>query len=179
MKRNNPNSGFTLIEMLVGALCMIIVGIGCYTLVRTGYDSQWMLMNQNNSNMNARTGVDTLEDKLRGMTTLTAATGSDITFTDNAGSSIRYWRNTGDNTLRTTTGGQPNGGTNACRGLTSLVFLYYSYNGVSWAASSTPATLANVGAVDITATVNLNGYSRRVFSSVKLRSMRFNNINGF
>ena len=59
--------GFTLIEMLVATLCMLIIGAGTYALLRTGYDSQWMLMNQNNANMGARTGVDTMADKMRGV----------------------------------------------------------------------------------------------------------------
>ena len=178
MKRINNHHGFTLIEMLVGTLCMITVGIGCYTLVRTGYDSQWMLMNQNNSNTNARVDVDTMADTMRGMASVTSAAASDITFTDSSGNSIRFWRNTTDNTLRRTIGGAPTGGTNLCKGLTSLTLVYYSYSG-GWSASSTPATLANIGAIDVTSTVNLNGFSRRVYSSVKLRQKRFNNSNGF
>lgn len=179
MRHNRMNKGFTLIEMLVGSFCMIIVGLGCYTLIRTGYDSQWMLMNQNNANTSSRSSVDTMVDKIRGLTTLTAAAQSDISYIDINGATIRYWRNSGDSTIRTSTNGSPSGGTIVATGVEPLVFTYWSFNGTSWSSSVAPSVLANVGAIDITAKVTLNGYLRRVFSSVKLRQVRFNNINGF
>src|SRR5262249_25134555 len=138
MKRNHKHSGFTLIEMLVGSFCLIIVGLGCYTLIRTGYDSQWMLMNQNNANRDSRASVDTMVDKIRGLSTLTAAAFNDISFTDTNGNTIRYWRNTADSTLRTTTNSNPNGGTIVASGVEPLNFTYWSctWNGTSWVWAS-------------------------------------------
>ena len=180
MTRTNRNAGFTLVEILIASLCMTVLGAGIYSLIRTSYDSQYMLVNQNAANTNARSTVDTLADNLRGMTILTAAAASDITYTNSAGASVRYWRNSADSTLRTTVNGQPSGGTQLLNGVSSLSFNYYPYNGTGWlAATSSPVTLSQVGAVDITVTGNFSGYARQVFSSVKLRQIRFNNSSGF
>ncbi len=179
MKLKSRKSGFTLIEILVGTLCMSIVGLGILTLIRTGYDSQWMLMNQNDANTWARSGIDTMIDKVRGMASLTSAAANDITFADSNGNAIRYWVNTGDHTLRTTSGGNPSGGTIVARGAQTLSFNYWSYIASAWSASNTPASTATVGVIDITANVTLNGYTRQVFSSAKLRQIRFSNANGF
>src|SRR2546423_8788789 len=101
MKRRQT-AGFTLIEVLISTLAMTILGAGIWTLIRTSYDAQDMIMDQNYANTNARAAVDTLADSMRGMTTLTAAAASDVTYTDNTGASIRYWRNSADSTLRKT-----------------------------------------------------------------------------
>jgi type II secretory pathway pseudopilin PulG len=178
MKRNSNIKGFTLIEMLIGTLCMTILGLGIFEIIRTSYDSQWMLMNQNNANLSARTGVDTMADKLRGMTTLSSATATSVQYSDSTGL-VRYWLNTADHTLRTNINDSPSVGTIAVRGMTGLTFKYYSWNGAAWTSSLTPSPLNTVGAIDITATVSLNGYLRQVYSSVKLRQIRFNNMNGF
>ncbi len=179
MRTKSRSAGFTLIEMLVCALAMTILGAGIWSLIRASYDSQYMLMNQNEANTNARASVDTLADSMRGMQTLTAVAAGDATYTDNSGASIRYWRNSADNTLRKTVGGLPSGGTQILNGVSSLTFTYWSYSAGAWSSSSAPSPLANVGAVDITVNGNFGGYGRQIFSSVKLRQKRFDNTNGF
>jgi prepilin-type N-terminal cleavage/methylation domain-containing protein len=179
MKTINRSAGFTLIEMMVCALAMTILGAGIWSLIRASYDSQYMLMNQNEANTNARATVDTLADSMRGMQTLTAVAAGDVTYTDNSGASVRYWRNGSDSTLRKTVGGLPNGGTQILNGVSSLTFNFWSYSGGAWASSSAPNPLSNVGAADITVNGNFGGYGRQIFSSVKLRQKRFDNTNGF
>src|SRR5262249_13520611 len=156
-----------------------IVGLGCVSLIMTAYNGQWFVMNQNNANTSSRASVDTMIDNIRGLSTITAAAAADINFTNINRQTRRYWRNTPENTIRTTTNSLPNGGTVVASGVEPLSFRYWSYNGTAWSSSSAPATLSQVGAIDITAKVTLNGYLRQVYSSVKLRQIRFNNINGF
>lgn len=166
--RRRENTAFTLVETLIATLIMVIVGAGVYTLIRSAYDSQYMLMSQNNANGDARAAVDYLADHMRGAAGLTAATASDVTFTDNTGSSIRYWR-ASDGTLRTTVNSAPTGGTQIYNGLQSLTMTYYSWSGSYWTASSSPATPGNVSAIDIKAVGSVGGYTRQVSSRVKLR----------
>ena len=171
--------GITLIEILLAGMIMVIIGAGLFNLIRSSYDSQYILMNQNNANTDARAAVDTLADNVRGLATLTAGTSSGLIFTDTSGNAIRYWYNSTSKTIRTSTNGTPSLGTQVIKDVQSLVFTYWSYNGSTWSSSTSPSPLSNVGAIDITAVVNSNGYQRQVFSSVKLRQKRFNNTNGF
>ncbi len=167
-------SGFTIIEMLVAMLISVTLGAGLYTLVRSSYDSQWELMNQNNANLGARQSIDFFADHLRGAAAVTAASATDVTFTDNSGNSIRYWLNTSDSTLRSTTNASPTGGNIVVQDVTALKLTYWSWNSStsSWTSSTAPSDVTVVGAVDIAATVNMSGYSRQVFSSVEIRQKR-------
>src|SRR5204863_8124719 len=74
----NSRRGFTLIEMLVAGFVMVVFGTALWTLIRSSYDSQYLLMNQNTANMEARQVVDTFADNLRGAARLNTATSSDI-----------------------------------------------------------------------------------------------------
>ncbi len=174
MRKRRPVSGFTLVELLIAMLMSVLIGVGIWTLIRSSYDSQYELMNQNNANLGARQAIDYFADHIRGAQAITAAAASDVTFTDVSGNSVRYWRNTTDNTLRSTTGGLPNGGTVVVNGLQSLTITYWSWNGTAWVSSTTPTDCTIVGAVDISARVNISGYYRQVFSSVKIRQKRLN-----
>ncbi len=166
MKRRH--AGFTLIEMLVVGLISVIIGAGLWTLVRSAYDAEYMLINQNTANANARQVVDLFADHLRGTAGLVSASPSDVTFSDNAGNSIRYWR-ASDGTLRTSVNNTPANGNQILAGVQSLSLTYYTWNGSSWVSSTSPSVPGSVGAADIVVVVNINGYTRRLSSRVRFR----------
>ncbi len=170
---------FTVIEMLIVGMITVLIGSGLWTLVNRSYESGYQVMNQNDALARARMAIDTLADRVRSLSALNAAAASDITFTDESGNTVRYWLNSADQTLRTTVNGVPAGGTQVAMGLQSLTFTYWSYNGSAWTSSHAPAPLGSVGSVDMSALVQVGGYTRQVFSSVKLRAVRFNNAQGF
>lgn len=167
MSRRRKRNGYTLIEVLIAGLIMTLLGLGLWTLLRSSYDSQYEILGQNSANSYARQAVDTLADNLRGATGLTSATANDITFTNAGGSSIRYWVSGGN--LVTTTGGSPSGGTVVAMSVTSVSFVYWTYSGGAWSSSTAPGTPANVGAVDFTASSTVNGATRAVSGSVRIR----------
>ncbi len=171
--------GFTLMEVLIAATVSALLGAGLWTLIRSSYNSQWELLNQNTANANARQAIDLIVDDVRGLSTLEAASATSVAYTDSSGHTIRYWLNTSDNTLRNTIDNAPTGGTPVVMGVQSLAFTYWSWNGTTWVSSSSPATLTPVGQIDVSATVNLSGASRQVFSTTKLRQVRENNAAGF
>ncbi|MGC8666677.1 MAG: PulJ/GspJ family protein [Chthonomonadales bacterium] len=164
----NRRAGFTLIEMLVAGLISVIIGAGLWTLVRSAYDAEYMLINQNTANANARQVVDLFADHLRGTSGLVSASPSDVTFSDNAGNSIRYWVAT-DGTLRTSVNNVPAGGNQILAGVQSLSLTYYTWNGSAWVSSTSPAVPGSVGAADIVVVVNINGFTRRLSSRVRFR----------
>lgn len=165
-KRGVSRRGITLIEMLFVGLISTVLGLGLWTLLRSSYDSNTILMDQNNANANSRAALDTLVDLLRGSSGLTAAAANDITFT-NTSSTYRYWL-TGT-TLKKTVNSLPNGGTTVATGVQSLSFTYYTYSSGSWTSSSTPGTPANVGAVKVTDQLSVSATSRQMSSLVRIR----------
>lgn len=159
--------GFTLIEMLVAALVSVLLGAALWTLIRSSYDSQWEVQNQNMANLTARQQIDAFADSLRGSQGLTAAAASDVTFTDASGNAVRYWKS--GSTLRKTVNSLPSGGTAVCSTVTALTFVYWTNNSGTWSSSSAPAAPANVGAVDFSVTISQNGMSRQISGSVRMR----------
>lgn len=171
MRRRQRQAGYTLIEALVAGLIMTLIGAGLWNLIRSSYDSQYIIMGENNVNANARQAIDELADRLRGASAVTAYATADITFTDNNGASVRYWRS--GTTLRKTVNGAPSGGSTVASGVQALNFVYWSWNGSAWVSSSAPSDLSKVGAVDFTVTVTINGASRQLSGAVRIRQKRF------
>ena len=100
---------FTLLEMIVTGLVSVLLGAAIWTLLRTSYDNQYILMNQNMVATNSRRMVDTFADNLRGAKALTAGDGSSITYTNNSNQTVKYWKS-GTNLLKTVNS-LPAGGT--------------------------------------------------------------------
>jgi type II secretory pathway pseudopilin PulG len=167
--RRGRRRGFTLIEMLVAGAIMIAVGAGLWTLMRSSYNSEWILLNQNNAYATGRGGVDTLTDALRGLTALSSAAASDVTFVDGSGASVRYWLTEGG--IHRTVGGAPTGGDVVVRNVSSLTFTYWSYSGSSWSTSTSPTDLSKVKALIVAANVSVNGYARQMSTTVRLRNL--------
>ncbi|MCL5283867.1 MAG: prepilin-type N-terminal cleavage/methylation domain-containing protein [Armatimonadetes bacterium] len=164
---NGRVRGITLIEMLVACLIMLLLGSGLFTLMTTGYGAQASITDQNTVDTRSRFVINTLADNLRGTTNLTAAGPSDVTFTDESDNSVRYWLSNGS--LLSTTNGQPSSGNTLMDNVSSLSFTYWTYSNGSWSSSNSPSAPANVGAVDFTVVVTLNGYSRQLSGTVVIR----------
>jgi len=162
--------GFTLIEILIVGLITLLVGAGTWTLLRSSYDSQYDLMRQNKAQTYGRQALDTLLDRVRGATAVTAAAASDVTFTDSAGQALRFWRS--GTTLRTTTNGLPSGGAQIVRDLQSFTCSYWSWSGSAWTQSSSPSDLSKVGAVQLTVVASVDGRQRQIASTVRIRHKR-------
>ena len=157
--------GFTLIETLVVTLIMSVLGAGLWTLIRSSLDSQYEVLGQNTANTYARQCIDEIADNLRGATAVTAGAASDISFTNNSGQTIRYYRNEG-RLLKTTNG---SGSTAIATSVQSISFTYWMYNNGAWTITTSPSTPANVKAVDFSIVDRFNGCQRQVSGSVKLR----------
>jgi len=159
--------GFTLMEMIVTGFVSVLLGAAVWTLVRTSYDNQYTLMNQNMINTTTRRTIDTFADDLRGASAFTACDSSSMTYTDNSGKSVRYWKSGAS--LMKTVNASPTGGTAAVSNVSAVSFVFWTWNGTYWSSSSAPATPANVSAVDFAITLASNGVSRKISGSVKLR----------
>src|SRR5438552_762844 len=133
MARRRKQSGFTLIEILVGGLIMTLLGVGLFTLVRSTYDSQYEILGQNGANTNARQAVDEFADKMRGAKALSAATASELTFTDANNAANRYWVSGGN--LCKTVNGAPTGGSVVVKSVQSVSCVYWTNSGGSWTSS--------------------------------------------
>jgi hypothetical protein len=157
--------------VLIGGLIMTLVGLGLMTLIRSSYDSQYELMNQNTANTRCREAVDFLADNLRGATSVTAATSASITWVDASGNQVRYW--IGSGALKSSVNGAPAAGTVIVSGLTALTFTYWVWTGAAWASTTTPADVTKIGAIDIAVTVGFRDATRKLQSSVKIRQRRF------
>lgn len=173
-KSKRRTVGMSLIEMLIAGLVMVTFGTALWTLVRSSYDSQYGLMNENAANMEARQTVDTFADHLRGAASLTSAAASDITFTDSSGTSYRYWQSA--DKLKYSVNGSPSTGNQILKDVQSLSLTYLTWNGTVWSSPTTVtgAALSTVAAVTISANCAIGGQSRRISSTVRLRQiMRF------
>ena len=194
-RRSRSSAGSLLIELLVGSIIALFIGAAIAIEIQTSYDSQAVITGENMTYAGARQVIDTLANRLRnaqqyqsGSTyqVLSAATASDITlYSDAAGDTVRYWLDTTvtPNALRmtTTTGGTATT-TTLIPNVSSLTFTYYkssasTYNGASSnfvtttnANAPTSAEMPQLSAIDIAATMNINGYTFTLDTLVRLRN---------
>jgi prepilin-type N-terminal cleavage/methylation domain-containing protein len=159
--------GFTLMEMIVTALVSVVLGAGIWTLMRSGYDAQYIVQNENYVNTTTRQAIDSFADNLRGAQAFTACDGGSMTYTDNSGQSVRYWLSSGN--LLKTVNGSPNGGTVVVANISAVAFVYWTWNGSAWVSATSSSTPSTVSAVDFSLTMSYNGASRKISGSVKLR----------
>jgi Tfp pilus assembly protein PilV len=159
----------TLIEVMIATLIAVVLGAGVWTLLRSTYDSQYLILNQNQANTKSRTALDAMLETLRGASALTSAASNDVTFTHPSGT-IRFWH--GGGKLLKTVGGVPSGGATVSDGISNMYIVYSTYSGGSWTSSSNPATPSAVGLVEVSVTSTVNGYSRTMKGSVEIRQKR-------
>ena len=181
-----------MVEVLVGGLLAILTGCALAVLLKTSYDSSRVVIGQNIVNTEARLPLDTLADQLRnaqpvlsGNTyqVIRTASATDITcYCSETGDTVRFWLDTSASpqavkTTRTVAGVATT--KLVASGVDSLQFTYYkqgqsSYTSTTdtWVATANPpaaADLPAIGAINIQATVKINGYSRQLSSFVRLR----------
>ena len=158
-------------EMLIAGLIMSLVGMGIYNMIRASYDSQERIIDQNTSISRGRQTIDEWVDNMRGVTNITAANSTSMTVVTNAPASqtIRYWLSGTD--IRRTINGSPTAGEVIVRNVSALNITYYVWTGTAWASTSTP-TVAQIGGLKVTATVQMGDSPRTVVSDVKIRQRR-------
>lgn len=195
MRRNRRRRGILVIELLIAGFLALLVGSATLMLVQSTYNSRSVLSGQNLTYAGSRQVMDTLADKLRNAQqyqvggsyrVLSAASGSDITIcSDTSGGTTRFWQDTTVSPaalkMTVTSGGTATTST-LLSGVTSLQFTYYMSSGANYATpSGNWTTTANpnaptdgekpaVGAIYVTATVGIGGYSRSIASFVRLRN---------
>ena len=82
--------GFTLTELLVAMAILGMVLAGVYTLQQQGLYSYLMGSAKVEAQQNARIAMDLMIRELRSATSVTAIAGSDVSFVDQNGATIRY-----------------------------------------------------------------------------------------
>lgn len=120
---------------------------------------------------------------------LQAATASSITcYTSNTGDTIQFWLDTSTNpatlkqTRTTSAGSGATTVTPLLTGVQSVQFTYYTVSGgtynaaaASWTPTANPSAPTaserpNIGAVSVTITVTINGFTRQLSSFVRMRN---------
>lgn len=182
-------SGMILIELLMASLAALVLGTALLAMIQADVMGVSTVQGQSIADAQARQPLDILADNIRaaypyGSTTpscLEAASSNSIyCYTDASGDYVRYWLDTTvspaalKKTVGTTT-------TVLISGVQSLQFTYYVSGGAytpvsgSWVTTASPnaptsGELPNIAAVKITATVTLNGYTRQLSTTVRLRN---------
>lgn len=196
--------GMTLVELLVASLLGLLVASALLMLVQTTYTAQDTLFGQNAAYARIRQAVDRLADNIRTSqlypshsatgTALVDATSSSLTcYTDSSGTNkINLFLDTSTTppSLSKTLISSTNSDTyNVVNGVQSLQFTYYLQSNSTFASSSaawpttvdpnqpTTAELKNIGAVMISATVNIDGYARTLTTFVRLRNSPYKTRN--
>ena len=195
MKYNSRRAGVTLIELMMVTIILFIGGLVLFEFVKSTYGAQDTISGQNSADATARQVIDTLADELRnsqwfnpydalcqagcGSGTaedVTAGTATSITFYRNSlygNQSIQYSLS-GTNLQKSVDGATA---VTVLTGVQSLTFTYYSHSPNTYDTLLTlPLASADyplLGTVGIDATVSvtqLNTYSRRYQSLVRLRN---------
>jgi hypothetical protein len=178
-------------EVLVATVAALVVGTAMLAMIQANITSFFLTQGQNVADATARQPLDILADEVRGAqpysgSALQAAASNSITlYTSTAGAYTQFWLDTTVNppALKSTTSTGTT--TVLVSGVQSLQFTYYiptssgsaAYTPPTsgWATTASPhapvtAELSEIGAVQIVATLSLNGYSRQLTTFVRLRN---------
>ncbi len=184
---NKRKRGTTLLELMIAGMIALTLGAGLFLFFESGYNSQSFIMDQNNSTLDSRRGLDLITDGwadsssgvsypgLRGATSLASGTGPNMLIyncVDSSGAShvVKYWVDNGN--LVRSVDGVPANGTVIIQNVSNMSFNYWTWDGNSWDSSSNPETPANVGAVDYQLTSNVDNQSVAMSGSVRMREIR-------
>jgi len=192
MRLRRKRSGAILIEYLVAAMASILIGIALLALIQTTYSSQTIVMGQNMTFVTARQAVDVLADHIRNAQsyqtsttpTYAAVSSGSLTsitlYTDSTSGATETY--TYDSTHKQLTRTVSSTTTVVLTGLDDLQFTYHTANGTNYTSSGpfnlvsgsghTPQSTdyPNLVQVDINAEVTINGATKRILSSVRLRN---------
>ena len=186
--------GFILIEFVLAIFAALLVGASLVVMAQCTYSSQSIVTTDNLTDLSARKAVDTLAAHIMNAypyqtssspityAVLSAGSSSAITcYTNSTGDTERFWVDTTTSpyTLkRTQTVSGVATTTVLVNAVQSVAFTYYltdgvNYTAASWVSSTSTPTAANlpaVGAVNIVATVSINGFQQQLTSFVRLRN---------
>jgi hypothetical protein len=174
--------GALMFELLVGGLIALVLGGGIMALMQGTYASRKAVMGQNASAAAARQPIDTLADHVRNAflnsnanwTAISAATETSVTYyVDSAGTTVRYYVSNG--ALRRV---DSSGDTVKLTGISSFSFTYYKsvqYNAAAVFPTDNPhapttAELPYLTAIQIAATVEIDGFQSYYETVVRLRN---------
>lgn len=168
--------GFTLTEMLVVTAVLGLVLAAVFLIQQNGQQAYVWGSNRVETQQNARVALDLMLRELRSATAVTTLGGSsDITFTDQTATQVRYQLS--GMTLNRTAGGTTTGIIGGVQGLTMT---YYSaYNGATntGTTTSTPSSVRIIRVSLVTrteeaaATGSMANQYATVESTVRLRNL--------
>jgi hypothetical protein len=176
--------GYSIIELLVGILCVTILSAALINAFSIGFKMHDTVIGQNLAYVEDRVAVDVMADHIRNAQTyvdgsngtIAIASGASATsityYSDAAGTTVRY-RLSGTNLVRTTGGTDKTVATN----ISSLELTYYkssSYNG-AWSTTTNAQAPADselrlLAGVEINVSVAKDGYTNQYRSLVRLRN---------
>lgn len=179
--------GISLIEVMIAATMSVVISAGLWNLIRSTFDSQYLILNQNAANADARRAMDELADRVRGAqipsgntSALLTANNTEISFYDYADQydstqshtlvAVRYWFANGQ--LLRTVNNLPTTGSVIVSNVQSLSITYYQLVSGSWVSASSYADPTPVSAVLFVVNVSENGSSRQITSKVQIRQKR-------
>jgi len=192
MKSRRYHRGALLIELMFSGLMAVVIGCALVMMFSMTYTNRTDVNGQNTTYAGVRQVMDTLVDHLRNAQSynnsgtynvMSAATASSITiYTDTTGNNTaRYYLSNSALMEDVTSSGTTTTST-LLSGVSALTFTYYTDSGAgyaapssSWATTANPnaptsSEMPNVGAIQISTTVNINGYSRQLTSFIRLRN---------
>ena len=194
----------TLVELLVASMLGLLVASGLLVMVQTTYTAQDSLFGQNVTYSRIRQAVDRLADNIRisqlyppGVSTgqaLTSASISSLTcYTDTSGNNkLKFFLDTSSSPSSLSKTLISSGGSTTytvVNNVQDIQFTYYLQTNSTFASSTsawptttnpnqpTSAELPNVGAVEISVTVNVDGFSRTLTTMVRLRNSPYKTRN--
>ncbi len=193
--KRGRNRGSLLIETLCALLIGLLTGAALLSLMQLTMNVRSSTSGPGGADAEARTQLDKLCDRLRNSQSnvvgsakqvFSAAATSDLTmYSDTSGSTLRLWLDTSSSPYvlkQTTVVAGTTTTTTILSGVTALQFSYYqqtsaSYNAasgsyVSTSNSHSPTTAERpyLCCVNVSITVGFNGFSRNIYSLVRLRN---------
>lgn len=158
--------GFGLIEMVMVMVILSIIAALGSKMMGTGFDAFRTQRDISQLDWQGRVGLNRMVLELRSARSATAADltispTTEITFVDTSGTSIRYYRDTGNNQLMRKE--DSNTAQALADNVTSLSFDFLDQNG------TTTATVTDVRYISIDVSANLNNFSQQVRSTISPR----------
>ena len=202
--RPNKKRGMTLVELLIASLLGLLVASALLVMVQTTYTAQDTLFGQNVTYARIRQAVDRLADNIRtsqlyptGVAAGKALTNASISsltcYTDSSGTNkIQLFLDTSSSPYslsKTLISSTDSTTYDVVNNVQDLQFTYYVQSNSTFASSTsawpttanpnqpTNAELPNVGAVKISVTVNVDGFSRTLTTLVRMRNSPYKTRN--
>ncbi len=200
----NKKRGMTLVELLVASMLGLLVASALLVMVQTTYTAQDTLFGQNVTYARIRQAVDRLADNIRtsqlnppgnaaGIALTSASISSLTCYTDTSGTNkIQLFLDTSaspSSLSKTLISSTDSTTYDVVNNVQDLQFTYYVQSNSTFASSTsawptttnpnqpTTAELPNIGAVKISVTVNVDGFSRTLTTMVRMRNSPYKTRN--